>query len=315
MYSNTDHYWPHYWLPYVKGVGAAPEQYRIGVKLAAWWLVKHLGWGFRHGFTLMDVIGSLTATFLLYDLLQRKSVVRRSSLTLQWFASAAFVMLAGFYLAWVGFFFRPETLPTTGLTTVMLWLWSPRDSQPNRIRQALTVCGLLAASAVQATIRADVPCLLNAGIFAVSLTRFGKELSLPKRLAVLTSGASIAVAVAIQLYIMRVAYPHASYGNIPILMVRYDLFQPLAFPPFLLFMVPLIWTGVQFWRQRRQADGLSIGLVFGSLLYLGAWIAMGKLDEVRIFVPFAMALIPLTIELALHQIRGDATSSVERAEA
>jgi hypothetical protein len=32
------------------------------------------------------------------------------------------------------------------------------------------------------------------------------------------------------------------------------------------------------------------------------WLVLGKLDEERIFIPFAMALIPLTVELAMRRI-------------
>jgi len=310
QYSDTDHYWPKYWLPFVHGTGLAPEQYRVGVKLTAWWLVQHLGWGFRHGFALMDVVSSLLAVFLLYDLLQRKRLVRYASAEMQWFASAAFVMLVCFYLAWSEFFFRPETLPTVGLAAVMFWLWSPRSSSPpSGSRQVVLACGVIAAAALQAWIRADVACLLNFGMLLVCFSRFGHGLSLPRRAAVLTSSAAIAVAGAIQLYIMRVMYPHTSYGSIPIVMARHDLRQPLTFPPFIFFILPIVWTGVYFWRQRAGEDGASAGLIVGSALYLILWIVMGKLDEVRIFIPFALALAPLTVELAVRRIRNDSAAS------
>jgi hypothetical protein len=164
---------------------------------------------------------------------------------------------------------------------------------------------VIAAAALQAWIRADVACLLNAGMLLVCFSRFGHGLSLPKRAAVLTSSAAIAVAGATQLYIMRVKYPHASYGPIPIVMARYDLRQPLTFPPFILFIVPVVWTGVYFWRLRTREDGASAGLVVGGALYLILWVVMGKLDEVRIFIPFALALAPLTVELAVRRIRGE----------
>jgi hypothetical protein len=91
-------------------------------------------------------------------------------------------------------------------------------------------------------------------------------------------------------------------------MARHDLSQPLTFLPFLLFIVPVAWTGVQFWRQRADEDGASAGLVAGSGLYLILWAVLGKLDEVRIFIPFALALAPLTVELAIRRIRGSAWS-------
>lgn len=299
QYSNVDHYFSGYWLPFAHGTGGAPEQYRIGVKMTAWWLVRHFSWGFRHGFTLMDVIASSVGVLLVYDLLLRKTFFQTASTALQWFASAGLALLVCYYMAWVGFFFRPETLPSFGLTACMAWLWTHRTDGR---RNGLTICGLLFCAAVQAWIRADIPCALNAGMFLVSLTRRGEGLSLSRRAALLTSAACVAVAVGTQLYIMRILYPHASYGSIPLFMFTRDLHQPLTFPPFLIFMVPLIWTAWQAWRQRSVLDAGSRGLLLGATIYFVLWILLGKLDEVRIFIPFAVALVPVTVELATRRI-------------
>lgn len=304
LYSNTDRYWPTYWMPFIHGTELAPEQYRIGVKLAAWWLVRHLHWGFRHGFALMDLVAAVPGTLLLYDVLRQKRWYRSSTVELQALASAIFVLLTCFYLAWIESYFRPETLPTTGLVAVMVWLWSRRGSAPfSIVRESSIACGLLAASALQSFIRADVVCILSAGMLVVSVVRWGPGLSLRRGAAILTSCACGALAVAIQLYIMKVKYPHASYGPIPILMVLHDLHQPLSFPPFVFFMVPIAWTAVRFWRRRPPEDAANSGLLLASVLYLLLWIVMGKLDEVRIFVPFALGLAPLTAELAVRAIQ------------
>jgi hypothetical protein len=300
QYSEVDHFIKGYWMPFIRGTGPAPEQYRIGVKMSAWWLVNHLSWGFRYGFTLMDVIASTMGVLLVYDLLLRRRIVRTASAASQWFASAGFALLVCYYMAWVGFYFRPETLPSFGLTACMVWLWTYRTNQ--RSGTGLIVFVLVICAAAQAWIRADIPCALNAGMLLVSLTRAGEGLSIPRRAALATSALCIAIAAGTQIYIMRVLYPHASYGSTPLFMVTHDLHQPLGFPPFLIFMVPLAWTGVQAWRQRSELDTSSRGLLVGAGIYLLLWVLFGKLDEVRIFIPFAVALIPLTMELAVRRI-------------
>lgn len=300
QYSNVDHYLKDYWTPFVQGTGAAPEQYRIGVKMTAWWLVQHLSWSFRYGFTLMDVVASTAGALLVYDLLLRRPVIRNASAPLKWFASAGFLLLVCYYMAWVDFYFRPETLPSFGLMACMAWLWTRRREE--RGGTALTICGLLAAAAAQAWVRADLPCVLNAGMFVVSMMRRGEGLSISRRAALVTSAACIAVAASTQLYIMHVIYPHASYGRIPLLMVTHDLHMPLTFPPFLIFTLPLGWTAVQAWRQRSALDGGSRGLLLGAAIYLVLWVLLGKLDEVRIFVPFAVTMIPVTMELIVRRI-------------
>jgi hypothetical protein len=307
QYSFVDHFNGGYWKSFVDGAGLAPEQYRIGVKLAAWWMVQHFGWGFRHGFTLIDVVSSLAAVFLLYDVLQRKGAVRAASVEVQWFASAAFIALTCFYLVWVGFgsYFRPETLPNTALVAIMLWLWASWDRIAGKKPGQLWVAvALVAASALQGWIRADLACALNAGIFVGCFVkqRTGRVQHAGWKLAV--SLLCTVVAGLTQLYIMRVKYPHASYGPIPVLMIKHDLRQPLTFPPFLCFMLPIAWTYFRFWRNRDRGAGedTDLGLVIGSMIYVILWLVLGKLDEVRIFIPFAMALIPLTVELAMRRI-------------
>lgn len=301
QYSNVDHYWPAYWLPYVHGTGLAPEQYRIAVKFAAWWLVRHLHWGFRHGFVLMDVIGLVAAVLLTFNLLEKRRGFQQASTERRWLAAMVVFALAAYYLEWAGFFFRPETLPSVGLTVLLAWLWTAR-AKGSSGRYAITIGGLILASGAQAWIRADISCALNAGIFLIAITRFSRDLSLPKRTAMVTSLACIAIALGTQLYIMRVMYPHASYGSTPVFMVTRDLHMWLGLPPFLVFMLPVAWTGIQAWRQKARLDGPSLGLLLGAAIYLFSWILMGKIDEVRIFIPFALALSPLTADLALRRI-------------
>lgn len=303
QYSFVDRYQKGYWKSFIDGVGLAPEQYRIGVKMAAWWMVEHFGWGFRHGFVLMDLVSSLTGVFLLYQLLQQRRGVRSASLELQWFASAAFIALSCFYLVWVGSYFRPETLPTAGLLALMVWLWSSWD-RVRVSRRVWVAIALAGVAAIQSWVRADVAFALSAGFFLACLIRRRPGEVRDRAWKLVVNLLCVGIAGATQLYIMRVKYPHASYGATPILMIRHDLQQPLALPPFLCFMVPIAWTYVQFWRNRSRGweDYNDSGLILASLLYLVLWVVLGKLDEVRIFIPFALAMIPLSVDLSLRHV-------------
>lgn len=312
LYSELDRYHQgySYWKSFIDGAGLAPEQYRMGVKLIAWWMVEHLRWQFRYAFALTDVVGCLTAVYVLYALLQRRQDVRDASLPLKWFASAAFVALTCFYFAWVGSYFRPETLPTAAFVAVMVWLWTTWQAGLSRGERVWRVFALIAASLLQAFIRADVPAALNAGMLLACVGSRGRRES-DKAWKIGVGVLCVGIAAAVQLYLMKVKYPHASYGPIPVFMIRYDLRQPLTFPPFLCFMLPVGWTFVRFWRDRasRVANQADLGLVIGSVLYLVVWIVMGKLDEVRIFIPFGLALAPLTVGLAVRHISGSAAGS------
>jgi len=311
LYDSIDHFQPGYWKSFIDGVGSAPEQYRIGVKLAAWWMVEHLGWGFRHGFLLMDVAGSITAVYLLYALLRRRRRVRDASLGLQWFASAAFVALTCFYFAWVDSFFRPETLPTVGIVAVMVWLWSSWKRPQSRGKEFGIALALIAASFLEAWIRADVAAALNAGMLLACVGGKRREIGTRRGRTIVVGAGCVGIAAAVQFYLMKVRYPHATYGSVPVLMIRHSWHKPLNLPPFICFMVPVVWTFVQFWRQRLTSSGDEVdsGLVIASVMYVLLWGVMGKLNEVRIFVPFALALAPLTVDLAMRRISPGPTGS------
>lgn len=304
LYDSIDHYQRGYWKSFIEGAGLAPEQYRIGVKMAAWWMVEHLGWGFRHGFLLMDVAGSIIAVYLLYALLRRRETVRNASVSLQWFSSAAFVALTCFYFAWVDTYFRPETLPTVGLVAVMVWLWSSWNAGQSRGTQFGIALGLLAVSFVEGWIRADVAAALNGGMLLGCVARRAKRPGRPRAWKIVVAALCVGIAAGEQLYLMKVKYPQASYGPIPVLMIRHSWRRPLNLPPFICFMVPVVWTFVRFWRERRDwsGDEVDSGLIIASAMYLVLWGVMGKLNEVRIFVPFALAMAPLTIDLAMRRI-------------
>jgi hypothetical protein len=305
QYSLVDRFQQGYWMTFIAGRGLAPEQYRMGVKMAAWWMVERFGWGFRHGFLAMDVISSLAAVFLLYGLLERRPGFRDAANPARWFASAAFAALLFFYMVWVGSYFRPETLPTTAMTALMLWLWTACEVGPvTSTQRAWLAARVVAVTALQAWVRADVPLALNLGMaLAFLLSRPGRPI--PGRFWKVAVGVLAAgVAGAIQLYLMRIRYPEATYGPVHVLMIRYGLRRLTTFPPFLCFMVPVAWTVVQFWRVRLQSwrNVADNGLVIASVFYLLLWMVLGKLNEVRIFVPFALAMAPLTVDLALRRI-------------
>src|SRR5437879_13900203 len=96
----------------VSGTGNAPGQYRIGVIDTAYFLARHLHVGMRHTLALLDVISGLIAVFALFLVLQRSAVYRKASVATQWFGAASFIILVQFYLAWLLWYMRPETLPT-----------------------------------------------------------------------------------------------------------------------------------------------------------------------------------------------------------
>lgn len=311
----------------LNGTADAPAQYRIGVLKTADFLVRHAHLGLRHAMALLDGISAVIAVYLLYSLLQQSKVYQTASRELRWYGSAAFVVLVQFYLAWLIWYQRPETLPTAALNTLVLWLLV-RGLKPMRSGLGMYVASGVAQvllAAAQGLVRADVAVALHAGVVLVCLLgsnrRHGSEpphgagwtFALPRAAQLLTSVLCIAVAGGVQFVIMHRVYPHATYGNTPAFQLVLNVTQVVRLVPFALFLVPYAWTLRQVARPRilneTPPDMLPlVALLAGSVVYLGLWCVLGKVDEVRIFLPFALALAPLTVQLAMQAIeRGAAT--------
>ena len=295
---------PFGWMAVLRGIAYAPEQYRVGVVQTAYWMSQHLHMGMRHALALLDGISVLIAAFLLYDLLKRSAIYRNASLAAQWFGSAAFVLLVQFYIAWLLWYQRPETLPTTMLVALFLWLWTRKGAwlDESMVGRLFTAILILLISLAQSMVRADVAFMLNAGLFIVCLTRFGKGLALPRAAAAFSSLLGVVLAGTVQLYMMKVVYPYATYGGTSPFALKLNILAPLRWPPFVLFILPFVWLLVQIARHRFTVNAANLAFVVGGVLFAGIWVVVGKIDEVRIFLPFAIALAPLTVQMAMKRL-------------
>jgi hypothetical protein len=72
-------------------------------------------------------------------------------------------------------------------------------------------------------------------------------------------------------------------------------------------------------RRRYQVESPGMGIFTAAVIFLGMWVVVGKIAEVRIFLPFALALAPLTAELAMQRFlpraNGSEAPAVVRIEA
>ena len=121
-YSQTFYKEPGIWMDVVSGTANAPSQYRIGVIDTAYFLARQTHLALRHTLTVLDVIAGLIAVFTLFLILRRSAVYREADLGRQWFGAAVFVILVQFYLSWLLWYQRPETLPTAAMLSLALLL-------------------------------------------------------------------------------------------------------------------------------------------------------------------------------------------------
>jgi len=320
-YSQAFYKEPKIWMNVVSGTGNAPSQYRIGVIDTAYFLARHLHVGMRHTLALLDVISGMVAVFALFLVLQRSAVYRKARVATQWFGAASFIILVQFYLAWLLWYQRPETLPTAAILALALLLVAVKPPGPESGRAiaagtvgtAGIVLGLLLLAMAQGFIRADVAFALHLGILLVCLTSAGKGFALPRGVQAGTSMVAMLLALGIQYYLMKRVYPQANYGDTPVLQLFLNLKSPLAFAPFLLFLLPTGWTAVMLTRRLYQVESAGVGIFTAAVIFLGMWVVVGKIAEVRIFLPFALALAPVTAELAIERFVSDAGSEAPAA--
>jgi len=311
-YSQQFYREPAVYTDVIQGTAAAPGQYRVGVLRLADFMARHAHLGLRHTMTLLDGISAALAVCLLYALLRRSAVYQAAGTALRWFGSAAFLVLVQYYLTWLTWYQRPETLPTAALVALGLWLLTRRSSTPQTppaaehpagpLASAAIAAGLLLFSAAQAFVRADVAVAFNLGLLFVCLTRLGRDLSLPRWSMAATGMIGLLVSGGIQLYLMRIVYPSATYGSTPVFQLLLNVTDHLRIFPFLIFMFPWAWTIQHFARRRTAPPAAAAALLAATIVFMVPWCVAGKIDEVRIFLPFALALAPLTAQAAMHHV-------------
>jgi hypothetical protein len=296
-YSQAFHTEPGIWMDVVGGTANAPNQYRIGVIDTAYFLAQHTHLALRYMLTVVDVIAGLVAVFALFLVLRRSAVYCEAGPAGQWFGAAGFLVLVQFYLAWLLWYQRPETLPTTAILALALLLLAVP------LRGGTAVIGFLVLAGVQGFVRADVGFALHVGILLVCLTPLGRGFALPRELQVGTSVVSLLMVAGIQYWLMRRMFPLATYGSTAVFQLLLNLSSAVSWIPFVLFMGPFAWT---VWMVRRYRVGAAgMGVLAGALIFLGMWLVVGRVKEVRIFLPFGLVLAPLAVELAMQRFLPD----------
>jgi hypothetical protein len=309
-YGREFHQNPNAWMDVVAGTASAPAQYRIGVVDTAYFLVRHGHLALGHVFTVLDVLSELTAVFVLFWMFRRSMAYRRAGLTAQWFGAASFLILMQFYLGWVIWYQRPETLPTAAMLAMALVLLTVRLPLPGAAGTVATVVGVLLLAVAQGYVRADVALALHAGILLVCFTPLGDGFALRRGVQAGTSLVAMALAGGIQYDLMRRVFRQANYGDTPVFQLFLNLQAPSTQLPFFLFLVPFIWTAVTLLRRRYRVESAGVGMFAGAVIFMGMWLLVGRIKEVRIFLPFALALAPLTAELAMQRFLPDRSDAV-----
>jgi hypothetical protein len=301
-YSRTFYEGGGEWEALLAGTSYAPAQYRIGVIRAADLLARLTHTHLRHMFAAIDFVCLGTSLALLLWLVGRTEVFRSATRLGRWLQASLALGCFLFYLLWSFWYQKPETH-----ATLLLLVLSAVAAQWRR--RGLAVLALVALAAVGATVRADAVIAFHAGFLAACLLPQSRSLPLGRAGQAIASLLSIAAAVGVEYFIMRHVYPNAPRQVAP-----FQLFNNLkAWMNYFVVAVALFpwWLTLRLAARRwRTLDGWMVGLLLGSVVHFAVFYSFGIAWEVRIFLPFAMTLVPLTVTLGCAAIERSADASL-----
>jgi hypothetical protein len=303
QYSRNYHAQPTIYLDVIAGNADAPAQYRIGVVDPAHFLAVHTHLPLRDWLTAIDFVSAFAACFLLLFMLRRSRAYAAAGLTGQWLAELAFVVLLQFNLAWLIWYQRPETLPTAALLALgLLFLSVPIGGDP--VRPILGVAGILGVTAAQSFVRPDVVFAFNLGVLMLCVFRARPSFVLPRRLQIGVSVVGVCIALTIQWILMRQVFPHATYGETQVFQFVSNLKSVSGYLPFLTIMLPVGWAIWRVATGKGRVPGPQFAMLIGACIFACMWGVVGITQEVRIFLPYGLVLIPTLVTLLLGMVPG-----------
>ena len=288
-YSTQYHSKPMDTQNLLDGKGLAPAQYRVGVLFAAKAVVEssHGHLAYRHVFAIFDFVFALLTLYLARAVLLRARSFREATPSSQWLRFFVLAGLAFYYLTWAEWYQRQETMACAVFVTASVYLLSAVRSKP------LVAAGLVVLAVLQGFVRADVAILFHFALFLYVLFAGARGFLLGRTALLAVSFLGGLLPTAILWVMMHKVYPQASYGDTPVFQLVRNL-SLTQLVPFLLFFLPTLYTFVKARGSDGVGDGQVRSLLLGAAFYFASWAVVGRLEEVRIFVPFALALMPLT---------------------
>jgi hypothetical protein len=305
-YSREFYADPAGWNALLAGQGTAPQQYRIGVLFAAHFLslLAHGHLAMRHTLTLLDGLSLLIGISATFFLVRQTRFYREASLERRCATQFLAILLLLFYLSWTFWYHKPETMANfaaLGLGSVLL-------SGRLRIPAGIAAAGLVLLSVYLATIRADSGLALNLGILLLALVPGGKAPALGRRLQALAGGAGLIAVLGVEFYIKNILYPGNRFSD-PLFELLRNLRSPVSLFCVRVSCAPYFLVALLAWRRWRTLEAWEAVLLVASLVEFLVFVVVALADEVRLFLPYPMALLPTSVALLGRELMGAQTQA------
>lgn len=308
-YSKEFHRDPAEWSSLLSGQGAAPAQYRIGVLFPASFIsnLTHGHLAMRHTITIMDFAFLLIGLSIIFSLIYSTHFYKESSFFTRCILHLCAILLLLFYLSWTFWYHKPETIANFCSLAIAAALMATLFKIP----RLLAALGLIAISAYLATIRADSGLALNLGLVIVALLPEKRTLPLGRLTQILTGVIGGVTVLGVEYYIKYRLYPHNPpsdslfqlFANIESPVNLFCVIFALA--PYFLIVV----LACKYWRRLEAWEGT---LIVASLIEFIIFFVVARADEVRLFIPYAMVLLPTSAMLLYFQLTAEQTGQLHR---
>jgi hypothetical protein len=300
-YSREFYSDPVGWSRLLQGQGMAPQQYRIGILRLAHLLSVH-SFGhlaLRHTLTLLDFVFLLVGMTATFYLVTQTRFYREAAYLRRCSAPLLALLLLLFYLSWTFWYHKPETIANfacLALASVLL-------SGKLRLPAASAAAGLMLISAYLGTIRADAGLALNLGILLLALFPGGKTLPLGRVPQAVAGGIGLIATLGVEFYIKNVLYPGNRFSD-PLFELVRNIASPIslfcvgiAFAPYFLTLYFALrrWSSLEAWEA---------ALIVASLVEFLLFVVVALADEVRLFLPYPMVLLPTSAALLCRELTG-----------
>ena len=291
-YSRIQHEDPVSWQRLVAGNGVVPAQYRIGVYYSAHFLARLGHLQLRHVFALADCFCLLASLSILFFLLTRQLAFRNASGSQRWLQVSLGLLLIQFYLAWTLWFQEPDTLPSLLILASSALLCSGCLQVP----RFMLAGSLLLVALMGATIRADAILAFHGGMLLACLLSPSESIPLRRRWQAATSVAAIVISLLVTYYLAHFRFAH-NVRDAALFQLLNNFRSSNGFLVLMCALPPWILTVRIALLNWQTLNGWARGLIVGSLLDCVLFFTFGMSEEVRIFLPSVLLLLPITATL------------------
>ena len=281
--------------PVVKNEANAPYQYRIGLALVVEFIRTHSSLQLRHIYGAIDGITMfLSIILIIYNLfLPNKNYFEHSIQLL------IIIVLWSYQLLWTLTWYPvPYTFPALFYVTCFYTFYFAWNSK-SRSKWKLVSFGLITflLSFYFCFIRPDVSLALGIGyLFTASAYIFFNHksgISPSVFLYGIYAGIIVIVSLVLQFYLIMV-FPNAINDSEVAfqLMKNFNLWRLI---PFILFMLPIFFAYFLMLQKKfiLSTNYSNSALLFSGIVYILIWLMYGKIDEVRIIVPFSFLIVAI----------------------